>query len=139
MPFTTRDLVAWMTFIKDSARSTDLIENSLNWCSIIHGICLVIIDGLATVLRGEALLNFVTEVKANFEKSMTNHSPCDCFDWIMPIGGSNCQVLIDEKYFKIGPFSITLKHDAKSYQGDFHFQTETVTKNALKLLRGLQV
>mgnify|MGYP001275353286 CR=1 FL=1 len=68
VPFTTRDLVAWMTFIKDSAGNTGF---SKNCCSIIHGICLVIIDGLATVLRGEALTNFVLEVKQLFEKNYT--------------------------------------------------------------------
>ena len=135
VPFTTRDLVAWMTFIKDSAGNTGF---SKNCCSIIHGICLVIIDGLATVLRGEALTNFVLEVKQLFEKNMNNHGQCDCFDWILPSGGSSCQVLIDENQFSIGPFSIS-KQDSNPYKGNFQFQSETVTKNALKLLRGLQL
>jgi midasin len=134
VPFTTRDLVAWMTFIKDSAGNTGF---SKNCCSIIHGICLVIIDGLATVLRGEALTNFVLEVKQLFEKNMSNHGQCDCFDWILPSGGSTCHVLIDENQFSIGPFSIS-KQDSNPYSGNFQFQSETVTKNALKLLRGLQ-
>ena len=124
-----------MTFIKDSAGNTGF---SKNCCSIIHGLCLVIIDGLATVLRGEALTNFVLEVKKLFEKNMNNHGQCDCFDWILPSGGSSCHVVIDENQFSIGPFSIS-KQDSNPYKGNFQFQSETVTKNALKLLRGLQL
>ena len=82
--------------------------------------------------------NFVTEAKTLFEKCLQNHVPQDCFHWILPSGGKSCQVLIDEKHFTIGPFSIP-KQDIDIYQGTFQFRSETVTKNALKLLRGLQV
>ena len=78
------------------------------------------------------------EAKNLFEKCLENHVSSDCFDWILPSGGKSCQVLIDEKHFTIGPFSIP-KQDIDIYQGTFQFRSETVTKNALKLLRGLQV
>ena len=82
--------------------------------------------------------NFVIEAKNLFEKCLENHVPSDCFDWILPSGGKSCQVFIDEKHFTIGPFSVP-KQDTDIYQGTFQFRSETVTKNALKLLRGLQV
>ena len=73
VPFTIRDLVAWMTFIKDSGSNIGL------WCSLVHGVCLVMMDGLANFLRDRSLQDFQSEAEDLFKKY---HSDCQCISWI---------------------------------------------------------
>ena len=128
VPFTTRDLVAWMTFIKDTKDSLDV------WDSVIHGLCLVITDGLANILTGESLTSFLQATRNLLESNIPdNHS--DCLDWILSQG--SCQVLNTDQIFQIGPFGVPKSVNFQNPQ--FHFQSQTVARNAMKLLRGLQL
>ena len=132
VPFTTRDLVAWMRFIKDTFSENKVLDLE---SSTVHGICLVLLDGLANILRGESYHQFVTEVKTLFETEIQSQNR-DCLDWIDSRG--NFDIVMDAKTFAIGPFGI-MKKEEMLYNGNFQFQSETVAKNTLKLLRGLQV
>ena len=123
--------MAWLAFIKDSQGKIDL------WCSLVHGICLVITDGLANVLRGDFLFHHLREVKKLLESSI-NHHDCQCLQWVLSSGGL-CRVTEDTNHFGIRPFTIAKRPGSHHEVGSFHFQTETVAKNTLKLLRGLQV
>lgn len=127
VPFTTRDLVAWMNFIKDTHEKMSI------WNSLIHGICLVITDGLANVIRGESLELFLNEAKLLLESRVGS---CESLQWILSQG--TCQLIMDEGRFGIEPFTV-MKKERQLYQGSFYFQSETVAINTLKLLRGLQV
>ena len=128
VPFTTRDLVAWMTFIKDTQDCLDI------WDSVIHGLCLVITDGLANILTGESLTSFLQATRSLLDSNIpAGHD--DCLDWILSQG--SCQVLHTEQVFQIGPFGVPKIHGIQESQ--FHFQSDTVAKNAMKLLRGLQL
>mgnify|MGYP001179273029 CR=1 FL=1 len=128
VPFTTRDLVAWMTFIQDTKDCLDI------WDSVIHGLCLVITDGLANILTGESLTSFLQATR-NLMKINIPENHNDCLDWILSQG--SCQVLNTDQIFQIGPFGVAKSINFQHPQ--FHFQSETVARNAMKLLRGLQL
>ena len=130
VPFTTRDLVAWMTFIKDT-------NNFLNiWCSVIHGLCLVITDGLANTLTGESLNTFLQETRNLLKKNVPETDEnTDSLNWILSQG--SCHVVNTEAVFQIGAFGVPKSLNCQN--PNFHFESETVARNAMKLLRGLQV
>jgi midasin len=131
MPFTTRDLVAWMTFIKDT------VSKIGHWCAVVHGVCLVIVDGLATVLTGEALREFTLNAGTLMSEAIPqDHKGCDCFQWIVSKG--SCQVVSTPSSFGIGPFLVD-KRNSEAESSLFQFHTETVARNSLKIMRGLQV
>ena len=125
VPFTIRDLVAWMTFIKDTCSSIGL------WDSLVHGVCLVMMDGLANFLRGQTLQIFQNEAKNLFKRHHDNSS----VEWISSSG--SCEVTNSMEQFTIGAFSIAKSPNAKA--ANFEFESDTVAKNAMKILRGLQL
>ena len=129
VPFTLRDLLGWISFINRTHSYLGLE------CSLVHGICLVIFDGLGSFLTGEPLYDMKKSGRKFFKNKFSNHA-CDCFDWITSTG--NCSVTNSERHFKIGPFSLE-KRVVDNRPTLFHFGAPTVSKNTLKILRALQI
>lgn len=130
VPFTLRDLLGWVSFINRTHSYLDLE------CSFVHGISLVIFDGLGSFLTGEPLSDMKESGRKFFLSKFPNHS-CDCFNWITSTGG--CNVLNTDQRFQIGPFGLEKKVSATNRPTMFHFGAPTVSKNTLKILRALQI
>ena len=129
VPFTLRDLLGWISFINRTHSYLGLE------CSLVHGICLVIFDGLGSFLTGEPLIDMKKAGRNFFKNKFSNHG-CDCFEWITSTG--HCTVNNSDRHFKIGPFSLE-KRVVDDRPIPFHFGAPTVSKNTLKILRALQI
>ena len=89
------------------------------------------IDGLANFLRGQTMLTFQNEAKNLLRK----YHDCSCIAWIS--SSDSCEVIDSTENLKIGAFAIAKTEDSK--RTNFEFHSETVAKNAMKILRGLQL
>ena len=129
VPLTTRDLVGWLSFVN---ATRELLGPE---CSLVHGICLVIFDGLGTFLTKKALEDTKETARQFFAQHLPDHRDCDCLQWITSHGVTP-EVVDDQAKLKVASFEVR-KKEGKTVTGSFNFRTETVTRNLLKVLRGM--
>ena len=146
--FTVRDLVGLISFINGYIALQ--VDTSLRLeCSLIHGACLVVFDGLGSFIENKSALdNIRDDAKTFFQRELSSarHSErCDCFNWITYKGG-NHTVENSKMSFKVGNFEV-IKNTTVSKSSEecddsklqFSLTTKTVACNMLKVLRGMQV
>ena len=146
--FTVRDLVSLVSFINGFI-SLQCETFSRLECCLVHGICLVVFDGLASFIEARGNLDMIREEAKSYLQnhlSSINHSrTCDCFKWITYEGGDH--IVEDSNHcIRVGNFEMRKQNAMSNTTGDinelkaqFSLATKTVACNMLKVLRGMQV
>ncbi|KQJ96949.1 midasin [Brachypodium distachyon] len=139
---TIRDLLSWISFINVTEK--DLGPQQ----ALTHGLFLILLDGLtlgmnlpiseATKLR-RVCLSFLLEELQKVEGKPLNSDLNDLkiYGWgeDMAKTDSDCNL---PDHFGITPFYITKGHFASKRKG-FEFMAPTISKNVLRVLRGMQL
>ena len=134
-----RDIVSLVTFINGFINNESNTSLKLE-CCLVHGICLIIFDGLKSFIEAEGNLEMIkSEGKLLLEKDLSNSChevDCDCFKWIS--GGGMHEVQNTQTYFGIGCFKYAKNSALMDIESDFSFTARTVACNMFKVLRGMQ-
>ena len=137
-----RDLVTLVSFINGfigfDSNPTLKLE-----CCLVHGICLIIFDGLKSFIETESNLDMIkSEGKRLLQNKLStnNHDVhCDCFKWIVSRGGMHV-VKNTETLFRIGCFELGKCNTQLGIENhSFSFTASTVSQNIFKVLRGMQI
>ena len=136
-----RDIVGLVSFMNGFISSKGKASLKLE-CSLVHGICLMIFDGLKSFIETESNVDLIKfEGKRVIQRDLTHSSHdinCDCYNWIMPSGGMH-EVQNSEYCFKIGCFEYEKsKIDLDTENNVFSFKATTVACNMFKVMRGMQ-
>ncbi len=124
-----RDLLAWIQFVNMSQLS-DL------YCVLLHGAAMVYIDGLGANLASKLSITNAAVPKERrscllaLEKLFAHDVPSECDE--------DYEVSITELSFSIGPFSL-MRRSKAPLNACYSLQAPTTTKNAMKILRALQI
>lgn len=140
-----RDIGTWTAFVSAAAAAS---ESGLTMeDAVVQGACLVFFDGLKTA-TGNAIgwmtvadeAEILDKCKAFFEERLPGASS-ECLDWINSLEvNTKCDLKVEADKICLGPFSIDRRpRPEEAERSDYLFQTTSVARNALKLLRGMQV
>ena len=137
-----RDLVTLISFMNGFIASKSNTSLKLE-CCLVHGLCLIIFDGLGSFIEAESNLDIIKSDGKHLlqnKLSTSNHDVnCDCFKWIVSGGGMHA-VTHSKSLFRIGCFEIVKNTAQLGIENhSFSFTASTVAQNIFKVLRGMQI
>lgn len=138
--FSIRDLLSWVHFINNVTSDPTHLDIGLAY---IHGVCLVLLDGLGSGLTGSGTVEWrqLREASLNYV----------CQQVLQKTGVSPNRTTLQEEFvcnlnfvntdtvFGVGPFVICKGSANQSKSNIFTFKAPRTCINLLRLLRGLQL
>ena len=142
-----RDINTWTAFVRAASEANSGLPME---DAVVQGACLVFFDGLKTA-TGNAIglmtvadeAEVLVKCRAFFEQKLPAASS-ECLGWINSLEVNIMDDLkVGSDKISLGPFSIERRLGSEEKEGaepsEYLFQTTSVTRNAFKLLRGMQV
>lgn len=130
-----RDIRSWVEFVLAMSPNSKVPVV----CSIVHGLCMVLLDGLQTLGAFGSDSTAINQIKTETSQKIQewfNHSQCECLESMTNVMSVN--VTLTSKTVAFGKFVLPRDFE-KSKLSSHIFETPSVTSNAFKVVRGLQI